>query len=218
MRAGLLAKEPELQARWAAMGLYDRLRSAPHPRGPFVFHDGPPYANGTIHMGHLLNKILKDLVVRSRSMDGHDLHFVPGWDCHGLPIEHKVMKELGESAAALGTMEIRQRCHDYALHFQKVQAEQLIRLGTIADYDAPYLTMDPAYEGAVLEVFAALVGHGLVYRDLKPVHWSIENRTALADAELEYYDRDDISVYVLFEVVDPSPAAVAGRAPVSRCR
>ena len=92
MRAGLLAKEPELQARWAAMGLYDRLRSAPHPRGPFVFHDGPPYANGTIHMGHLLNKILKDLVVRSRSMAGHELHFVPGWDCHGLPIEHKVMR------------------------------------------------------------------------------------------------------------------------------
>jgi isoleucyl-tRNA synthetase len=219
MRAGLLAKEPELQARWAAMGLYGRLRALPHPRGPFVFHDGPPYANGTIHMGHLLNKILKDLVVRSRSMDGHELHFVPGWDCHGLPIEHKVMKELGESAAALGTMEIRQRCHDYALHYQKVQAEQLIRLGTIADYDDPYLTMDPAYEGAVLEVFAALVGHGLVYRDLKPVHWSIENRTALADAELEYYDRDDISVFVLFEVVDPTllPASLGAPAgePVS---
>ncbi len=204
MRAGLLTKEPELQARWAAMGLYERLRSKPHPAGPFVFHDGPPYANGTIHMGHLLNKILKDLVVRSRSMDGHQLDFVPGWDCHGLPIEHKVMKELGAEGAALGTMEIRQRCHDYALHYQRVQAEQLIRLGTIADYDHPYLTMQPAYEGAVLEVFATLVGHGLVYRDLKPVHWSIENRTALADAELEYYDRDDISVYVLFEVVDPS--------------
>jgi isoleucyl-tRNA synthetase len=150
MRAGLLTKEPELQARWAGMGLYERLQSLPHPHGPFVFHDGPPYANGTIHMGHLLNKILKDLVVRSRAMAGHELRFVPGWDCHGLPIEHKVMKELGESAVALGTMEVRERCREYALHFQKLQAEQMIRLGTMAEYDAPYLTMDPAYEWAVI--------------------------------------------------------------------
>jgi isoleucyl-tRNA synthetase len=213
MRAGLLTKEPELQARWAGMGLYERLQSLPHPHGPFVFHDGPPYANGTIHMGHLLNKILKDLVVRSRAMAGHELRFVPGWDCHGLPIEHKVMKELGESAAALDTMEIRERCREYALHYQKLQAEQMIRLGTMAEYDAPYLTMEPAYEGAVLEVFAALVGHGLVYRDLKPVHWSIENRTALADAELEYYDRDDLSVFVLFDLVDPSHLPASLNAP-----
>jgi isoleucyl-tRNA synthetase len=204
MRAGLLTKEPELQARWAEMDLYRRIIDRPHPEGPFVFHDGPPYANGTIHMGHLLNKILKDLVVRSRTMMGHEVRFVPGWDCHGLPIEHKVMKELGPDGLALGLMEVRHRCRDYALHFQKVQAEQMIRLGTLADYEAPYLTMHPSYEGAVLEVFAALVGHGLVYRDLKPVHWSIENRTALADAELEYYDREDSSVYVLFELEDPS--------------
>jgi isoleucyl-tRNA synthetase len=204
MRAGLLTKEPELQARWQAMGLYDRLQAQPHPEGPFVFHDGPPYANGNIHMGHLLNKILKDVVVRSRMMAGHEVRFVPGWDCHGLPIEHKVMKELGSDGAALDTMEIRHRCRDYAGRYQKVQAAEMIRLGTLADYDHPYLTMDPAYEGAVLEVFAALVGHGLVYRDLKPVHWSIENRTALADAELEYYDRDDTSVFVLFGLVDPA--------------
>jgi isoleucyl-tRNA synthetase len=204
MRAGLLTKEPELQARWAEMGLYDELQRIPHPKGPFVFHDGPPYANGNIHMGHLLNKILKDVVVRSRMMAGHQVRFVPGWDCHGLPIEHKVMKELGADGAGLGTTEIRQRCRDYALHYQKVQAAEMIRLGTLGDYAHPYLTMDPAYEGAVLEVFAALVGHGLVYRDLKPVHWSIENRTALADAELEYYDRDDVSVFVLFDLLDSS--------------
>jgi isoleucyl-tRNA synthetase len=204
MRAGLLRKEPELQAKWAEMDLYRRILDQPHPAGPFVFHDGPPYANGTIHMGHLLNKILKDLVVRSRTMMGHEVRYVPGWDCHGLPIEHKVMKELGPEGLELGAMEIRHRCRDYALHYQAIQATEMIRLGTMADYDRPYMTMDPSYEGAVMEVFAALVGDGLVYRDLKPVHWSIENRTALAEAELEYYDRDDISVFVLFDVVDPS--------------
>ena len=147
MRAGLLTKEPELQARWAGMGLYERLQSLPHPHGPFVFHDGPPYANGTIHMGHLLNKSLKDLVVRSRAMAGHELRFVPGWDCHGLPIEHKVMKELGESAMALGTMEVRERCREYAHHYQKLQAEQMNRLGTLADYDAPLPDDGPGLRG-----------------------------------------------------------------------
>jgi isoleucyl-tRNA synthetase len=203
MRAGLIDKEPRFQHRWREIDLYRRQQENEHPAGRFVFHDGPPYANGNIHMGHLINKILKDLVVRSRSMAGHEVRFVPGWDCHGLPIEHKVMKELGEASVGLSTMEIRQRCHDYAASFQKIQAEQMIRLGTTGDYDDPYLTMHPAYEGAVLEVFAALVGNGLVYRDLKPVHWSIENRTALAEAELEYHDRRDTSVYVLFEVDDP---------------
>ena len=213
MRAGLLRKEPELQARWAEMDLYHRILDQPHPEGAFVFHDGPPYANGTIHMGHLLNKILKDLVVRSRTMMGHEVRYVPGWDCHGLPIEHKVMKEIGADSADLETMDIRHRCRDYALHFQKLQAEQMIRLGTLADYDDPYLTMQPRYEAAVLEVFAALVGEGLVYRDLKPVHWSIENRTALAEAELEYYDREDSSVFVLFDVVDDAALPSSLNAP-----
>ena len=210
MRAGLLTKEPRFQERWEAIDLYRRQQDQPHPAGPFIFHDGPPYANGNIHMGHLINKILKDLVVRSRQMAGHELEFVPGWDCHGLPIEHKVMKEIGAEAAELDTMEIRKRCHDYAASFQKIQAEQMMRLGTSGDYDHPYMTMLPAYEGAVLEVFAALVGNGIVYRDLKPVHWSIENRTALAEAELEYHDRKDTSVFVFFEVDDAAvlPAAL----------
>jgi isoleucyl-tRNA synthetase len=214
MRAGLLTKEPRFQQRWAAIDLYQRRQDQPHPDGPFVFHDGPPYANGNIHMGHLINKILKDLVVRSRQMAGSEVRFVPGWDCHGLPIEHKVMKELGAEAAGLETMEIRERCHDYAANFQKIQAEQMMRLGTTGDYDNPYMTMNPAYEGAVLEVFASLVGEGLVYRDLKPVHWSIENRTALAEAELEYHDRHDTSVYVFFEIDDPSVLPASLSAPV----
>ena len=213
MRAGLITKEPRFQERWRGIDLYRRQQEQPHPAGPFVFHDGPPYANGNIHMGHLINKILKDLVVRSRSMAGHEVRFVPGWDCHGLPIEHKVMKELGAEAAELETMDIRRRCHDYAAGFQKIQAEQMMRLGTTGDYDNPYMTMNPAYEGAVLEVFAALVAEGLVYRDLKPVHWSIENRTALAEAELEYHDRKDMSVFVFFELEDAAVLPEALNAP-----
>jgi isoleucyl-tRNA synthetase len=204
MRANLLQKEPQFQKRWAAMNLYDRVQEREHPAGDFVFHDGPPYANGSIHMGHLLNKILKDLVVRSRSMTGHNVPYVPGWDCHGLPIEHKVMKEIGPEAVDLSTMDIRNKCAKYAGRFMKLQAKEMLRLGTLADYERPYFTMDPAYEGAVLEVFATLVGEGLVYRDLKPVHWSIENQTALADAELEYYDREDTSVFVFFDLEKPS--------------
>jgi len=204
MRAGLLALEPKLQERWAGFDLYRRTQDSEHPSGKFVFHDGPPYANGSIHLGHLLNKILKDLVVRSRQMAGFEVSFVPGWDCHGLPIEHKVLKELGREVETLSTEEVRRRCGDYAARYMELQAEQLKRLGTLADYDAPYYTMDPKYEGAVLDVFTTLVTHGLPYRDLKPVHWSIENRTALAEAELEYYDREDVSVFVLLEVSDPS--------------
>jgi len=204
MRANLLNAEPMHQQRWESMGIYDRIKQSGHEKGPYIFHDGPPYANGAIHMGHLLNKILKDLVVRSRLMMGYEVDYVPGWDCHGLPIEHKVMKELGPKARELSTLEIRERCRDYAAKYVGLQSEGMKRLGTLADYENPYLTMVPAYEGATLEVFAALVSRGLVYRDVKPVHWSIANKTALAEAELEYYDREDTSVYVLFEVEDPA--------------
>ena len=200
MRGNLLQLEPRLQLRWEGMDLYRRIRSTERPRGSYVLHDGPPYANGPIHMGHLLNKTLKDLVVRTRLMAGYDANFVPGWDCHGLPIEHKVLKEFGPASKELTTPAIRQRCHEYATRYVALQAEQLKRLGTMATYGSPYLTMQPEYEGAVLEVFARLAEQGLVYRDLKPVHWSIENRTALADAELEYYERTDSSIYVMFPV------------------
>lgn len=203
MRANLLNAEPMHQKRWKGMKIYDCIKKAEHKKGPYVFHDGPPYANGKIHMGHLLNKVLKDLVVRSRLMMDYEVDYVPGWDCHGLPIEHRVMKELGGKARELSTLEIRSLCKKYASKYVKLQSSQMKRLGTLADYDDPYLTMVPAYEGATLEVFAALVARGLVYRDVKPVHWSIANKTALAEAELEYYDRKDTSVYVLFEVEEP---------------
>ncbi len=213
MRANLVQNEPASLKHWDAMRLYDTLRRAAKDEGRarWAFHDGPPYANGSIHLGHLLNKVLKDFVVRTRTMQGFDVPYVPGWDCHGLPIEHKVMTELVESgkAAKLATlcdddrrMAVRRECRKYAEKYIKLQTGQMKQLLTVADYEHPYLTMQPEYEAATLEVFADLVEHGLVYRALKPVHWSIANQTALAEAELEYYDRQDLSVYVWFEIED----------------
>jgi len=211
MRAGLVKNEPASLARWADAGVYRRLREKRAGSPRWVFHDGPPYANGSLHLGHLLNKSLKDFVVRSRSMMGLDVPFVPGWDCHGLPIEHKVMEKLVKSKATkkMAGMEpdearmfVRKVCADHARENVGVQKGQMQRLLTLGDYEDPYLTMHPSYEGAVLEVLAELVAKGLVFRALKPVHWSIANETALADAELEYQDREDLSVYVDFEAAD----------------
>ncbi len=202
MKANLVQNEPASLKRWTKAGLYERTREARRDGPAFVFHDGPPYANGDIHLGHLLNKVLKDLVVRSRTMMGFDCPFTPGWDCHGLPIEHKVMQELGDKARTMEPIQVRRKCKSYAEKFVKTQKAQMQRLLTLADYDDPYLTMLPQYEAGVLEVFAGMVEKGLVYRDLKPVHWSVDNQTALAEAELEYDEREDTSVYVKFDRVD----------------
>ena len=213
MKANLLQNENQSIKRWDAIGVYQKLREMgpSKPRGRFVFHDGPPYANGSIHLGHLMNKCLKDFVVRSKTVMGYDTPFVPGWDCHGLPIEHKVMTGLVESGKIKKLMDldddkrrvaVRRECQSNAEKFQKLQAGQMQRLLTLADYGDPYLTMSPVYERAVLEVLADLCREGLVYRSLKPVHWSVDNETALAEAELEYEDREDLSVYVDFECAD----------------
>ncbi len=208
MKANLVQNEPTSLKRWQGMKLYEKVRQARAGRERFVFHDGPPYANGSIHLGHLMNKCLKDMVVRSKTMMGLDVPYVPGWDCHGLPIEHKVMTELQEKGklAKMNSLEpdvrkmaVRRECQAYAEKYHKLHTGQMSRLLTLADYEHPYLTMQPSYEGATLEVLAALVEQGLVYRALKPVHWSIANETALAEAELEYEDREDLSVYVDFE-------------------
>ncbi len=218
MKANLVQSEPVSQKRWEKAGLYTRVQEARGGAERFVFHDGPPYANGNIHLGHLLNKCLKDFVVRIALMEGRWCGFVPGWDCHGLPIEHKVMQELAagakaEKIAALADdhrrMAIRRECRRYAEKFVALQSGQMKRLLTLADYDEPYKTMTPEYEGATLEVFAEMVDRGLVYRRLKSVHWSIANETALADAELEYYDREDISVFVDFEAEDSAKVYAA---------
>jgi isoleucyl-tRNA synthetase len=211
MKANLSQAEPLTVKRWQEEALYETVQAARASAPLYSFHDGPPYANGSIHLGHLLNKVLKDIVVRSRLMDGMRVPYVPGWDCHGLPIEHKVVTEMNEKGKLQKVMElpddqrrmiIRRECQTYADKFVKLQSGQMQRLLTLADYANPYLTMKPAFEGAVIEDFADLVEQGLVSRALKPVHWSIANRTALAEAELEYEDREDLSVYVDFEAVD----------------
>ncbi|MBX3372667.1 MAG: isoleucine--tRNA ligase [Phycisphaeraceae bacterium] len=211
MRAGLATNEPRSRQRWQARDVYAEVQRRRAGAAPFVFHDGPPYANGSIHVGHLLNKVLKDIVVRSRLMAGRACPFIPGWDCHGLPIEHRVVTEMAADgrlsalerlSADESRMAIRRACRERAEHFVAHQADQMQRLLTLADYAHPYLTMAPGYERAVLEVFAELVEQGIVFRALKPVHWSIANRTALAEAELEYEDREDDSIFVDFEADD----------------
>lgn len=212
MKANLVQNEPATLKRWQKIGLYEKVRAARAGKPTYRFHDGPPYANGSIHLGHLMNKVLKDFVVRTRTMQGFDCPYVPGWDCHGLPIEHKVMTELVESKKIdkLLTLTddqrriaVRRECQKHAEKYQKLHTQQMTRLLTLADYEHPYMTMKPEYEAGVLEVLADLLEHGLVYRALKPVHWSIANETALAEAELEYMDREDLSVYVDFEAADP---------------
>ena len=212
MKANLVQNEPQSMKRWDRLGLYQKLREARSGSPRFVFHDGPPYANGSIHLGHLLNKCLKDFVVRSRSMAGLDCPYTPGWDCHGLPIEHQVMtaaidsgkiKKLESLSDNDRRKAVRSDCEAHAKKFVKQQAGEMKRLLTLADYDAPYLTMQRGYEAEALRVFADMVEQGLVYRALKAVHWSPANETALAEAELEYMDREDLSVCVVFESADP---------------
>ncbi|MBT3199423.1 MAG: isoleucine--tRNA ligase [Phycisphaerales bacterium] len=200
MRAGLLQKEPAFQAQWEKEGLYQQIRDARKGAPRFILHDGPPYANGNIHMGTALNKVLKDMVIRVKTMSGMDAPYIPGWDCHGLPIEAKVMEQLGDKAKGMDAKVIRRICAEYAAKFVKLQKTQFKRLGVMGLFEEPYLTMNPGYESAALEVFARLVEEGLVFRQLKPVHWSIANQTALADAELEHHDKQDSSIFVALEL------------------
>ncbi len=205
MEAKLVANEPARLAEWTEARLYEKIIAAraESPKGKWILHDGPPFANGDIHMGHLLNKVLKDVILRFRTMQGYQTPYVPGWDCHGLPIEHKITQELGPKAREMGVLEIRKRCHEYAQKYADIQSRQFQRLGIMGEWERPYLTMAPEYEADTLDVFAEFVERGLVYKQLKPVHWSIANQTALADAELEYKDVEDTSVYVEFPAANP---------------
>jgi isoleucyl-tRNA synthetase len=211
MKANLAQAEPRMLAWWDEIGIYKRLRQVTADRPLWLLHDGPPYANGPIHMGHVLNKVLKDVVVKSRSMLGFNAVFVPGWDCHGLPIEHQVDKELGldrpgvDARRAMDPLEKIRRCREYALRFIDIQREEFRRLGVFGDWDNPYMTMAPAYEAVIAREFGRLVGRGLVYKGLKPVHWCMYCRTALAQAEVEYEDQRTVSVYVRFPLVAPHP-------------
>ncbi len=205
MKANLTVREPKIQERWKADDLYERIREERKGKPRRVLHDGPPYANGEIHMGHLLNKVLKDIVVRALNMQGYDSPYVPGWDCHGLPIEHKVMKDLGSKAAAMSFAEIRALCQVEAMKWVDTQRTQFQRLGILGDWEDPYLTLDPRYEAGILDVLADLVDNGYIFRQLKPIHWCLQDRTALAEAELEYSEETSTSVYVNFPMVSGVP-------------
>jgi isoleucyl-tRNA synthetase len=198
MEAKLVTSEPPRLARWKEMRLYEKLMSARAKSPCWVLHDGPPFANGDIHMGHVINKTLKDVILRFKSMSGFQTPYVPGWDCHGLPIEYKIQKELGPKLREMSIVDVRHRCHAYAAESAEAQSQQFQRLGILAEWENPYLTMKPEYEAETLNVFAKFVEAGLVYKQLKPVPWSVANQTALADAELEYQDVEDQSVFVEF--------------------
>ncbi len=193
MKAGLAQREPEMLEKWE--GLYEKIQEARKDAPLYVLHDGPPFANGDVHMGTALNKVLKDFVVKSRTMAGFRAPYVPGWDCHGLPIEFRVVK----SSAGLTAAEVRRRSEEYARKFIDIQRRQFRRLGVLGDWEHPYLTLDPAYEADIIRSFAKFVEAGLVYRKLKPVQWSTGAQTALAEAEVEYQERVDPAIHVGFQ-------------------
>src|SRR3954453_8820046 len=213
MKANLPTSEPETLARWTAMDLYGRNRARRAGAPKFVLHDGPPYANANIHMGTALNKILKDLVVKSRSMAGYDAPYVVGYDCHGLPIELKVDRELGPKKRDMTVAEFCRACRAYAERYIGTMTEQFQRLGILATWDAPYLTMNFRYQAAIARAFGKFVAQGLVYKGKKPVHWCIHCRTALAEAEVEYADHSSPSIYVEFPLNPESAGELASRVP-----
>ncbi len=201
MRGNLPKKEPKFQAKWNEMKLYEQMLEAREGATPFVLHDGPPYANGNIHIGHALNKILKDTIIRAKFKAGYQVPFVPGWDTHGLPIENAIQK-LGFNRKEMPLADFRKHCYDYALKQVATQMESMKALGTVADYDHPYMTLQKEYEYHQIDIFKKMALKGLIYQGLKPVYWSYSSESALAEAEIEYHDKKSPAIYVKFNVVD----------------
>jgi isoleucyl-tRNA synthetase len=201
MKAKLAQKEPEIIKSWDAIGLYRKILDSRRGRPTFVLHDGPPYANEHIHLGTAFNKILKDFIVKTKSMQGFQAAYLPGWDCHGLPIEIHVDKRLGDKKKSMSITQIREECRQYALKYIDIQRSEFIRLGVLGEWEAPYLTMNPEYEADTLRCLAAFFASGNVYKGKRPVHWCFHCRTALAEAEIEYKDKTSPSIYVRFQVL-----------------
>jgi len=201
MKAQLAQKEPEIIKKWERISLYERIIENRRKRPTFILHDGPPYANGHIHLGTALNKILKDFIVKSRTMSGYLSPYVPGWDCHGLPIEIRVDQLLGEKKKKMSVIEIREECRKYALKFIDIQREEFIRLGVFGQWEKPYLTMNPEYEADILRFLAEFFASGNVYKGKRPVHWCLHCQTALAEAEIEYKEKKSPSIYVKFPLI-----------------
>ena len=208
MKANLPQREPQLLSWWAEQRLYHKIQEARSGQPLYLLHDGPPYANGKIHIGHALNKILKDIIIKSKSMAGFRVPYIPGWDCHGLPIEHQVTKQLGEKKKSLSAVQLRQMCRDYANKFFNIQREEFERLGVLGDWEHPYLTMDKEYEADIVREFGKFVENGGVYKGLKPVLWCMADQTALAEAEVEYDNHSSPSIFVKFPF-EKSPAELA---------
>ncbi|MGL5358269.1 MAG: class I tRNA ligase family protein, partial [Shewanella sp.] len=189
MRGNLANREPEMLARWTKDGLYQQIRDSRIGRTPFILHDGPPYANGSIHIGHSVNKILKDIIVKSKTMAGFDAPYVPGWDCHGLPIELKVEQKVGKPGQKISAAQFREECRKYAAEQVNGQREDFIRLGVLGDWHNPYLTMDFATEANIVRSLAKVIESGHLHKGVKPVHWCTDCGSALAEAEVEYEDK-----------------------------
>ena len=199
MRANLAKREPEWLEFWDEIDVYAKSLEVNEGGETFILHDGPPYANGHIHMGTAFNKVFKDLIVKYKTMRGYWSPYIPGWDCHGQPIEHHVEKNLGsEKMKEISQAKLRELCRDYAMKFVGVQAEEFKRLGVRGDFDNPYLTLNPAYEAGNVKIFKEMYRKGMVYKGSKPIHWCMRCKTALAEAEIEYSDETSNSIYVKF--------------------
>ena len=216
MKADLAQREPAMVRGWDERGTYAKLREIARGRPRFVLHDGPPYANGAIHIGHAVNKILKDIVVKSRSLDGFDAPYIPGWDCHGLPIEHQVEKKHGRPGQKLDARAFRAACRAFAAEQLELQRTDFKRLGVLGDWDRPYMTMAPRYEAQQLRAFGRIIENGHLYKGVKPVHWCIDCRSALAEAEVEYEEKSSRAIDVAFRVSDNADLARRARLGLAR--
>lgn len=217
MKADLPKKEPLIFDAWQKEDLYRKILRSREAKKKYTLHDGPPYSNGDIHIGHALNKILKDIIIKYKTMRGYFSHYVPGWDCHGLPVEHQLFKELGITKADIGQVEFRKKAYDYAMRYVKIQREQFKRLGVFGDWENPYLTLNREYEADIIRSFANLVRGGYIYKGLKPVNWCYVCETALAEAEVEHEDHTSPSVYVKFKVSGPKPLTSDQRPATGDC-
>jgi isoleucyl-tRNA synthetase len=207
MKADLAQREPKMLAAWEANDLYGKIRANSRGRPRFVLHDGPPYANGAAHLGHFLNKVLKDIVIKSHQLDGYDSPYIPGWDCHGLPIEHQIEKKFGRVGNKLNAKEFRAACRKFAGEQVELQRADFKRFGVLGDWNRPYMTMDPRFEAQQIRALGKIIRNGHLYKGAKPVYWCLDCRSSLAEAEVEYEDKSSPAVDVEFRVVDPADFA-----------
>ena len=202
MRGNLANKEPKMLAAWTKDDLYGKLREHAAGRPKFILHDGPPYANGNIHIGHAVNKILKDIIIKSKTLSGFDAPYIPGWDCHGLPIELRVEKKYGKAGHKIDHKTFRNKCREYAKTQVEIQKEDFIRLGVLGDWNKPYLTMDYQTEADIIRSLGKITTNGHLQKGAKPVHWCTDCNSALAEAEVEYEDKTSFAIDVSFNFVD----------------